>query len=316
MGESSASVDRHWSVALGLLALILLGGIFLAEGSMGQSAESLSRLIELGTLEKLCGGFLFTEGPLWNREGYVIFTDIPANRINRWEPEKGSSVFREPSQNSNGLSYDREGRLLACEHGSRSVTRTLTDGKIETAAELFEGKRLNSPNDVTVASSGRIYFTDPPFGVAEGDRELDFAGVYSVGADGEVRLENRGMNRPNGLAFSPDESVLYVDDTVDMLIKAFPVGAEGRLGEPSIFARLDGAGADGMKVDTEGHVFVAGPRGVWIWDKAGAWIGLLETPEQPSNCAFGGVDGKTLFITARTSLYRVRTKVVGIYPQR
>ena len=282
---------------------------------MAEDQNKLSQILEVTTLKKVAGGFQFTEGPVWHPDGFLLFSDIPANRINRWDEKSGSTVFREPSHNSNGLTYDNEGHLIACEHGARRVSRTLPDGTIVAIAEHYEGKRFNSPNDVVVSKKGIIYFTDPPFGVAEGDRELDFQGVFRILPDGKVELLHRGMDRPNGLALSPDETVLYVDDTVEKLVNAFPLKPDGSLaGDPTVLGRLEGWGADGLKVDTQGNVYVTGPKGLWIWDKQGGWLGLLETLEDPANCAFGGADGKTLFITARTSLYSVQMKVPGIHP--
>lgn len=288
---------------------------FSLDMAMAQSQDRLNQLLDVGSLKKLWGEGKFTEGPVWHLDGYVLFSDIPANRINRWDEKAGYIVFREPSQSSNGLTFDRTGQLIACEGGAHRVTRTLADGSIAVIADQFEGKRLNSPNDVVVSKKGIIYFTDPPFGVADGDRELDFQGVFAVQPDGKLTLFYRGMNRPNGLALSPDESVLYVDDTEEKLVNAFALKEDGSAtGQPTVFGRLDGWGADGMKVDTQGNVYVTGPNGLYIWDKQGGWVGRLEVPEIPSNCAFGGTDGKTLFITARASLYSVQTKISGIHP--
>jgi gluconolactonase len=306
----TAAVDsglRTWAALAGLL-ILLLGGRVVA-----QDRGHPENLIEVATLSRVTTGCAFTEGPVWSREGFLLFTDIRRNRIECWKPGDGAGAYRENSQGANGLTFDLDGYLLACEGGARRVTRTVERGEIQTLASRYEGKRLNSPNDIVVSKTGRIYFTDPPFAVSEASRELDFAGVYSIGLDGSLRLENREMNRPNGLAFSPDESVLYVDDSADKLVKDYPVEVDGKLGEPKVFGSLDGFGADGMKVDRAGNVYATGPRGVWIWDAQGNWVGLLETPETPSNCAFGE-DGKTLFITARTSVYKVRTKIEGIRP--
>jgi sugar lactone lactonase YvrE len=284
------------------------------EEAMGESKENLEKVYEVDTLERLATGFQFTEGPVWHPDGYLLFSDIPANQIVRWETGKETSVFREPSHNSNGMTYDNEGNLVVCEHGSRTVTRTLSDGTIEVLAKEYQGKRLNSPNDVVVAKSGRVYFTDPPYGVQKEDRELDFSGVYSIDSDGTLHLENRDLSKPNGLALSPDESVLYVADTEGTGIQAFPVGSEGWLGKPSLFGEPGLKGGDGMKVDKDGNVLATGKGGIWTWDKDGNWIGLLKTPEEPANCAFGGADGKTFFIAARKSLYQVRVKTPGILP--
>lgn len=298
-----------------LIALGVMACLNESQHALAQPPGHPEKLVEVETLQKICESHQFTEGPVWHPSGYLLFSDIPANRILRWEPGKGATVFRDPSQNSNGLTFDRRGNLIAAEHSARRVSRTLSDGTVEIVAETFMGKRLNSPNDVTVASDGRVYFTDPPYGLSsDADRELDFQGVFCVTADGEIHLGSRAMDRPNGLALSPDETILYVADTTGMLVNAFPIKPDGTFGEPIVFSRLDAPGADGMKVDKEGNVYVTGPEGVWIWDREGNWVGLLDTPEPPANCAFGGEDGKTLFITARTSVYQVRTKVEGIRP--
>jgi gluconolactonase len=280
----------------------------------GQDKGDSGKVFHLDTLEKVATGFQFTEGPVWHGGGFLLFSDIPANLIRRWEPGQEPTVFRNPSHNSNGLTYDNEGQLLACEHGSRKVTRTRTDGEIAVVAERFEGKRLNSPNDIVVAKNGRIYFTDPPYGVEEEDRELDFCGVYSIDPDGTLHLEYQGFTRPNGLALSPDQTILYVACSSDESLNAFPVGADGRLGEPNHFGDPTLPWGDGMKVDTQGNVYVTSDGGVWIWDKDGNWIGLLEIEETPANCAFAGQDSMDFYITARTSLYRIRAKIPGIHP--
>ncbi|MCG3197261.1 MAG: Gluconolactonase [bacterium] len=311
--QGSRDKLRGWFRILTLVGPLGLMGN--PPGTLAQPPGQPEKLVEVETLERISTGHQFTEGPLWHPSGYLLFSDIPGSRILRWEPGKEASVFREPSRNSNGLTFDRRGSLIACEHSARRVSRTLSDGTVEVVAETFMGKRLNSPNDVVVASDGRVYFTDPPYGLSsDSERELDFQGVFCVTPDGELHLGSRAMNRPNGLALSPDETILYVADTVAMLVNAFPVSPDGTFGEPIVFSRLDGPGADGMKVDKEGNVYVTGPEGVWIWDREGNWVGLLKTPEQPANCAFGGEDGKTLFITAKTSVYQVRTKVEGIRP--
>lgn len=273
------------------------------------------KLVLMDTLEQVATGFQFTEGPAWHPDGYVVFSDIPANQIVRWDAPTKTEVYRDPSHNSNGLAFDLEGRLMACEHGARRVTRTLADGEFAVLAENYEGKRLNSPNDLTLAKDGRIYFTDPPYGVAPADRELDFCGVYRIDTEGKVHLEHKEMPRPNGIALAPDEKTVYVADSQLGIVNAFPVNGDGSLGTPKLFGKMESSGADGLKVDSEGNVYATGPRGVWMWDKDAGWVGLIETPEGPANCGFGEPDGKTLFITAKTSLYRVRTKVAGYFPQ-
>ena len=263
-------------------------------------------------VEKLAGDFQFAEGPLWvAAKGELLSSDIPANRIVRLKAGK-FETFRTPSHNSNGLTFDKQGRLIAAEHGSRSVTRTEAGGSITTLADRFEGKRLNSPNDVVVKSDGAINFTDPPFGAKHGERELDFQGVFRIAPDGKtLTVAVRDFAKPNGLAFTPDEKVLYINDTERGHIRAFDVAADGSLSNGRIFTS-EAPGADGMKVDTEGTAFCACKPGVMVFDKTGKHLGTFATPEQPSNCAFGGADWKTLYITARPSVYRVKLAVPGV----
>ena len=262
-------------------------------------------------VERVAGDFQFTEGPVWvAAEHELLFSDIPANRIVRFKAGT-SETFRTPSHNANGLTLDKQGRLIACEHGSRSVTRTDANGAITTLADRFEGKRLNSPNDVVVKSDGAIYFTDPPFGVKRGEQELDFQGVYRLAPDGTtLTLVARDFAKPNGLAFTPDEKVLYINDTERGHIRAFDVADDGTLTSGRVFTQAPGA--DGMKVDSEGNVYCACRGGVMVFGGTGKHLGTFATSDQPTNCAFGGADWKTLFITARPSLYRVRLAVPGV----
>jgi len=262
-------------------------------------------------VEKLAGDFRFTEGPLWvAAKSELLFSDIPADRIIRFKDGK-CETFRTPSHNANGLTLDKQGRLIACEHGSRRVSRTEADGTVTTLAERWEGKRLNSPNDVVVKSDGAIYFTDPPFGVKREERELDFQGVYRIAPDCKtLAAVARDFLKPNGLAFTPDETVLYINDTERSHIRAFDVAADGAFTNGRVFAQAPGA--DGMKVDTGGNVYCACKTGVMVFDRTGKHLGTFATPEQPSNCGFGDADWKTLFITARSSLYRVRPVGPGL----
>jgi gluconolactonase len=275
----------------------------LAEGDKLQTSQ----------LKQLATGFQFTEGPVWLPEGYLIFSDIPGDTIYSLKDGK-AEVFRRPSGNSNGLTLDLEGRLIACEHGNRRVSLTQTDGKVSALATHYEGKRLNSPNDVAVKSDGAVYFTDPPYGVREQDRELDFQGVYRIGTDGKLTLLARDFVKPNGLAFSPDEKVLYVDDTDKQWVRAFDVKEDGTLASGRVFARLEGPGQgrpDGMKVDVKGNVYVTGPGGVWVFDPEGKHLETITTPEVAANVAFGGDDDRTLYITATHSVYSIRVKHAG-----
>ena len=267
--------------------------------------------------EQLVSGFQFTEGPVWLPDGTLLFSDIPANRIYRWTPGAAQAeVYREPSGHSNGLTLDREGRLIACEH-DRRVSRTEASGSTTTLADRYQGKRLNSPNDIVVKSDGSIYFTDPPYGLPrqEEGKELDYNGVFRLAPDGTLTLLDDSFERPNGLAFSPDERTLYVDDSYGGHIRAFDVLPDGTLANGRVFAELvdpDKAGVpDGMKVDVEGNVFCTGPGGIWVFDPSGRLLGRIVPPEQPANLAWGDADLKTLYITARTGLYRLRTKTGG-----
>lgn len=263
-------------------------------------------------VEKVAGNFKFTEGPVWlAKTGELLFSDIPANRIVRYK-DGNCDTYRAVSNNSNGLTLDKEGRLIACEHGSRRVTRTEADGNITVLAERYDGKRLNSPNDAVVKSDGAIYFTDPPYGIRRGEQELAFQGVYRISADGRtLTLLAKDFIKPNGLAFSPDEKTLYVADTEKGHIRAFDLSADGTLANGRVFT--DHANhADGLKVDAEGNVYAACMGGVMVFDSNGKHLGTFEVPEQPANLAFGGPDWKTLFITARNGLYRVRLNVAGL----
>ena len=272
-------------------------------------------------VECLGSGCQFTEGPLWNAAaGYLLFSDIPANQIKQWSPDSGITNFRSPSGSSNGLTYDKQGRLIACEHGNRRVSRTEADGTIVPIAAHYNGKRLNSPNDVVVKSDGSIYFTDPPYGIMADNgeikgQELGFQGVYRLSADNRtLTLLADDFDRPNGICFSPDESVLYIDDTARMHIRAFDLQPDGTLGNGRVFAEESGENGvpDGIKVDVRGNLYATGPGGVWIFNPAGKHLGIIEIPEITANLAWGGGDWKSLFITASTSIYRVKCKVSGI----
>jgi gluconolactonase len=272
-------------------------------------------------LEQLGSGCEFTEGPIWNVEGkFLLFSDIPANQMKKWTAEEGITNFRVPSGKSNGLTYDKQGRLVTCEHANRRVSRTEADGTVVTIASHYEGKRLNSPNDVIVKSDGSIYFSDPPYGLTadygiEGEQDLDFQGVYRLSPDGQtLTLLVDDFDRPNGLCFSPDESILYIDDTERMHVRAFDVQSDGTIANGRIFAEEEGEGSapDGMKIDVHGNVYLTGPGGIWIFDTSGQHLGVLQTPERAANLGWGGDDWSTLFITASTSVYSIQCKVAGI----
>ncbi|MBV8996247.1 MAG: SMP-30/gluconolactonase/LRE family protein [Pseudonocardiales bacterium] len=267
-----------------------------------------------GPVEKVGGGFTFTEGPVWIRsKGVLLFTDVGADTIHQLQPPATITVFRTPTGRSNGLGLDPQGRLIASEGDNRRVTRTLADGAVVTVADRWQGKRLNSPNDNITRSDGTIYFTDPPYGLPPGQaRELDFQGVFRVDPAGTLHLESRDFNRPNGVALSPDEKTLYIDDTADAVVRKFPVRPDGSLGPPTIFVPSTGGGGDGIAVDDAGNVYVATDGGVKVYRPSGASWGTIAVPEVPSNCTFGGSDRKTLYVTAKTSLYRVALKIPGL----
>ena len=258
-----------------------------------------------GPIETVAEGFKFTEGPVWV-DDHLIFSDIPANRIYTEDKE----VFREPSNQSNGLTLDAEGRLIAAEHKARRISRTEKDGTITTLADNWEGKKLHSPNDVIVRSDGTIYFTDPPYG--GNPKELDFQAVYSISPDGKLNKLVDDFIKPNGLALSPDESILYVADTEGKHIRAFDVAKDGSVSKGRVHCELPGP--DGIKVDVEGRIWATASDGVRVINTDGTLLETIEFPRNPANCCFGGKDGKTLYVTARQVLYKVRTKVEGIRP--
>jgi sugar lactone lactonase YvrE len=285
--------------------------------------DSFEAILASGSqVEQVTTGFQFTEGPVWHPDGYLLFSDIPANTIYRWTPgEAEATVYRHPSGHSNGLTLDAQGRLIACEH-DRRVSRTkaavtVGDETVAPIATHYQDNRLNSPNDIVVHSDGSIYFTDPPYGLpkqSEG-KELDWNGVYRLALDGALTLLDDSFERPNGLAFSPDEKTLYVDDSYKDHIRAFDVLPDGTLANGRVFVDLSdpdaGGVPDGMKVDVQGNVFCTGPGGIWVVSPEGEVLGRIEVPEQPANLAWGDADYKTLYITARTGLYRVRTLTGG-----
>ena len=284
-------------------------------------APELDRLISVDQeIEVLGSGYGIAEGPIWFKEGgYLLFSDIRGSKRWKWSPSEGVTLFLEPTNGANGLTRDLQGRLIACEHESGRVRRYEPDGTETVIAYSYRGKRLNRPNDVVVKSDGSIYFTNP--GAPDPDLELDYSGVYRVAPDlGSITLIAGDFVFPNGLAFSPDESILYIDDYRRGHIRAFDVQPNGTLALATsrIFIQtrdvLDqrADSPDGMKVDSEGNVYCTGPNGVWIIDPSGKHLGTIPTEDASTNVAWGGDDWKTLFITTRTIMGRVTVKVPGI----
>jgi gluconolactonase len=296
---------------------------------------ALDAIVQPGAkVEKLAGGFGFTEGPVWvSKGGYLLFSDIPGNVINKWDPKGGKvSVLLARSgtsgrtgtpanpQNgngSNGLTLDRQGRVVLCARGDRQVERIEKDGRLSMVASEYEGKRLNMPNDVVMKSDGAIYFTDPRGTGSDVPYEISYSGVYML-KNGKLTLLIQDMTVPNGLAFSPGEKYLYVNDSNKKTILKYDIKPDGTVANRQVFIDMSAdkrqGNPDGMKVDHKGNVYCTGPTGIWVMSPEGKHLGTIIFPEQPANLAFGDADGKTLYATARTGLYRIRLQIPGIRP--
>ncbi|OLP19953.1 hypothetical protein BST81_02940 [Leptolyngbya sp. 'hensonii'] len=287
-------------------------------------------------LEKLASGFQFTEGPVWVKEGnYLLFSDPNANTIYRWSTDGQVSVFRTKSgyagvdigeykqPGSNGLTLDREGRLTINEHGNRRVTRLEKNGIVTVLADRYEGKRLNSPNDLVYRSDGALFFTDPPFGLPQvfkdPRKELPYSGVYCL-HQGQLKLLTRELSGPNGIALSPDEKYLYVGnwDEKRKVVMRYAVNPDCSLSGGRVFYDMTQApgedAIDGIKVDQRGNLYVSGPGGLWILSPQGKHLGTIVGPEHPHNLAWGDEDGRTLYLAAQTSIYRIRLNIPGMRP--
>lgn len=304
---------------------------------------ALDQIVTAGTkIEKLAGGFLFTEGPVWvpasdDSDGYLLFSDPNNNTIYRWSQDGQLSIYRTKSgyagmdigeygqPGSNGLTLDKEGRLTINQHGNRRVVRLEKNGQVTVLADHYEGKRLNSPNDLVYKSDGALYFTDPPFGLPkfydDPRKELPYSGVFRVSPDGkQIQLLTTELKGPNGLAFSPDEKYFYLDnwDEKKKVVMRYEVKPDGTLANGQVFFDMTSApgedALDGLKVDQKGNVYVSGPGGLWIISPEGKHLGTIIGPEHPHNFAWGDDDGKTLYLCARTGLYRIRLNIPGKRP--
>ena len=327
---------KHFILSLSILCLP-----FLSEAQSASSIvfikKSLSKIVsKVSEIKKIADGFEFTEGPVWHKDGYLLFSDIPANKVMKYEPENGVSVYIENSgfvgteengdgPGSNGLTFDLEGNLIICQHGARQIVKMDTEGNFTPIARQFGGKRLNSPNDAIVMSNGSIFFTDPPWGLPlnadDPAKELDYHGVYQLKKGGLILID-KDLSLPNGIALSPDEDYLYVADMDgdQKLYYRYELDEDGTVTNKTVFfdaSNLEEQGSpDGIKVDSKGNCYFTGPGGVLIVNEKGEHLGTIQLPEQPANIGWGGKEGKTLFMTCRTSLYAMELKIAGIQPMK
>ena len=324
-----------------LIGAVLLGGVLAActppppqtsaltpAPTVPGSTVSLGDLVDpTAEVTKVTGDLQFTEGPVWSPDNRLLFSDIPANRIYAVDPQDGRRVvFLEPSHSSNGLTYDDQDRLLLCEHKTRLVSRLHADGHREVLADRWQGKRFSSPNDLVYhPATGTIFFTDPPWGLKGQDndptKEIAFNGVFRRDADGEVTVVDSTLHRPNGIAVSPDGRWLYVGESSRdqrAYWVRYALDDRARPGAGQRWAEADQpahkGNADGLKVDERGNLYGTGPGGIWVFSPEGSHLGTLTFPEQPTNCAWGGADGRTLYVTAQTSVYALPCKVAGVRP--
>jgi gluconolactonase len=324
-----------------IISLFIITSLLSGHVCSSQNAEiisinsSFSKIVDKDArIEKISDGFQFLEGPVWHKDGYLLFSDIPANKIYRYDPGKGVSVYLENSgyvstdeenkgQGSNGLTFDNKGNLLICQHGARQLLEVDKDGSFRPIARQFKGKRLNSPNDAVAKSDGTIFFTDPPWGLAKGiedpAKELDFQGVYRL-KNGSLELLDDQLAMPNGIALSPKEDLLYVANSNNGKAQyhRYQLNESGDVVNKELFfdaSDLTAKGSpDGMKVDKKGNCYFTGPGGVLVVTPKGEHIGTITPPEAPANVGWGGKDGKTLFMTCRTGLYAIKLKIEGIRP--
>jgi gluconolactonase len=273
-------------------------------------------LSEGAQLEKVAGGFGFTEGPVWDPHGFLYVSDEEKNKLVRVYPDGRIETVLEIGD-PDGSTLDAQGRLVTTASVLRAIIQVEPNGQYKILADKYDGKKFNSPNDIILGPDGALYFTDPTLDLVKGEKqEIPFQGVYRLGNDGSVRLLTKDLVQPNGLAFSPDGKRLYIDDTKQRDIRVYDVASSGELQNGRLFGKEEGRGGvpDGMRVDVKGNVFVTGPGGIWVWDPDGNHLGTIMMPESPANLNWGDADYHTLYITAKTSVYRLKTKTRGFVP--
>jgi len=285
--------------------------------AMTARADDFARCVDpAAVVRKLAGDMQFTEGPVWiSRDGgYLIFSDIPADELKRWSEKEGLAVFRKPSHNANGNALAADGRLITCEHSGRRLSILEADGTLRTLVDRFEGKAFNSPNDLVVARDGAVYFTDPNYGLRGQPGEMGGNWVFCFEPKTQnLRVLAKDFDKPNGIALSPDGKQLYVADAgAPKHIRVFDVDAEGGVSNSRVFCAIDKGTPDGIRCDADGRVWSTAGDGVRVYESSGKLLGTIPVPEVPANLCFGGADGKTLFITARTSLYAIEVRVKGL----
>jgi gluconolactonase len=316
----------RWRFSIAMLLVLFAFGKFCAEPQKSKrdfkleanSKEFWALIDPDAKLTTVATGFGFTEGPVWDSEGFVFVSDEVTNKIFRVYAD-GRKEELISLGDPDGNTYDHQQRLIDCASVLRAIIRIDRQGKYEILADRFEGKRFNSPNDVVIGPDGAIYFTDPTLDLPEGQKqEVPYQGVYRLDSSGKVTLLTKEMSQPNGLAFSPDSKHAYVDDSDRRNILVFDFTSEHSFANGRVFGEEPGGKddgvPDGIKVDQAGNLYVTGPKGVWVWDSAGHHLGTIVLPEQPANLAWGDADYQTLYITATTSVYKLRTKTHGFIP--